>query len=78
VFDNSWHRFSLMRSEYSARRKSVPAAVGIVLHLRIPGFVRHEYRLFSGVKLTFCSVAEPGSFDEFMVKRLMLRIGPIG
>jgi hypothetical protein len=67
-----------MRSEFKSRRASVPPSLGIVLHLRIPAFVRNEYRMLGGVKLTFCSVADPGSFDEFMVKRLMKRIGPIG
>jgi hypothetical protein len=67
-----------MRSEFKSRSSSLPHSLGIVLHLRLPAFVRNEYRLLGGVKLTFCSVAEPGSFDEFMVKRLMQRIGPIG
>jgi hypothetical protein len=65
-----------MRSEFKSRRVSVPPSLGIVLHLRIPAFVQNEYRLFAGIKLTFCSIAEAGSLDEFLAKRLMRIIGP--
>lgn len=65
-----------MRTEFKSRRVSVPPSLAIVLHLRIPALVHNEYRLLAGIKMTFCSIAEPGSLDEFLIKRFMQAIRP--